>query len=205
MVRIKNILITTIAFMLLTACNDPIDAYLLKHHGDILKKAEEALEYCEDNNLNEDICILIDMSMHSGVKRFHVFDLKSKKVIARYLVSHGCGENGWSLTDSKNRPQFSNTPDSHLSSLGKYRIGKRGYSNWGVNINYRLHGLDSTNSNAYDRDIVFHSWHAISDEQVFPEGTPEGWGCPAISDRAFLQVDKLLKDERKPVLMWIFN
>ena len=92
-----------------------------------------------------------------------------------------------------------------LSSLGKYKIGDRGWSSFGVNINYRLHGLDETNSNANKRDIVFHSWEEIKDAEVYPAGTPEGWGCPAISDKAFLAVDKLLKNQAQPTLMWIYK
>ncbi|WP_317616906.1 murein L,D-transpeptidase catalytic domain-containing protein, partial [Elizabethkingia miricola] len=42
-----------------------------------------------------------------------------------------------------------------------------------------MHGLEETNSNALKRVIVFHSWDKMSDEEVFPKGSPEGWGCPA--------------------------
>jgi hypothetical protein len=38
-----------------------------------------------------------------------------------------------------------------------------------------MHGLEKTNSNALQRFIVFHSWNLMSDEEVFPKGSPEGW------------------------------
>ena len=168
-------------------------------------KAQEALEFSRSKNFNTDFCILIDMSLHSGVKRFLVWDFKKNTFTNSFLVGHGCCDNPWSSDKSKDNPQFSNVNDSHCSSLGKYKIGQRGYSNWGVNVKYILHGLESTNSNAVKRVIVFHSWEEVSDEEVFPNGTPEGWGCPAISNASFKIVDPILKASSKPVLMWIYN
>lgn len=168
-------------------------------------KAKEALAFCQTNNMNQDFCILIDMGIHSGKKRFFVWDFNENKITHRFLVGHGCGNNSWSSDETKDNPSFSNTEDSHLSSLGKYKIGERGYSNWGVHTKYLMHGLESTNSNALKRIIVFHSWEAVSDEEIYPKGTPEGWGCPTISNASFKTVDDLLKNASKPVLMWIYN
>ena len=116
-----------------------------------------------------------------------------------------CGNKPWSGDMTKTSPVFSNTPDSHLSSLGKYRIGKRGYSNWGIHVNYRLHGLESTNSNAFSRDIVLHSWESVADLETYPKGTPEGWGCPAVSDNTMRELDSLLQNSGENVLLWIYN
>jgi hypothetical protein len=87
--------------------------------------------------------------------------------------------------------------------LGKYLIGERGVSQFGVNIKYLLHGLEESNKNALKRAIVFHSWELVPNEELFPKGTPEGWGCPAISDANFLELDKKLKGTEK-VLMWMY-
>ena len=168
-------------------------------------KADYALHFCKNNNMNEEFCILVDMSIHSGKKRLFVYDFKEHKVLSSYLVSHGCCDNIWSSDQSKTNPSFSNVPDSHCSSLGKFKIGERGYSSFGVNTKYLLHGLESTNSNALERDIVFHSWSMVNDEETFPQGTPEGWGCPALSNNSFLEIDELLKNADKPTLMWIYD
>ena len=72
-----------------------------------------------------------------------------------------------------------------------------------MHVKYILHGLETTNSNAKDRNIVFHSWGMVSDEEVFPNGTSEGWGCPAISNNAFTEIDAYLKNSG-PTLMWIY-
>ena len=103
----------------------------------------------------------------------------------------------------KTKPEFSNVPDSHCSSLGKYLVAERGWSGWGIHVNYKLDGLETTNSNARKRVIVLHSWDAISDEEVFPRGTPEGWGCPSVSNNTMRRLDAKLK-ENKRVIMWIY-
>ena len=143
---------------------------------------KEAKAYCKKNNLNQNKFILIDLDVHSGLKRFFVYDLKSNKKIKSYMVSHGCGDQMWSWTSSKDNAPISNELDSHCSSVGKYVIGSRGLSQWGIKVNYVLIGKDITNSNAVKRAIVLHSWEKISSEEVYPKGTPEGWGCPAVSN-----------------------
>lgn len=168
-------------------------------------KAGEALEFCTSKKFNTDFCILIDMSLHSGIKRFFVWNFKTGSITKQYLVGHGCGLNSWSKDESKSNPRFSNEDGSHLSSLGKYRLEGRGYSDWGINIKYLMHGLEETNSNALKRFIVFHSWDQMSDEEVFPKGSPEGWGCPTISNNAMREIDPMIQKSGKPVLMWIYN
>ena len=171
----------------------------------IQPKALKAKSFCKANGLNTNICILIDMGLHSGKNRLFVYDLKKDSIISSALCSHGCCNNEWSADSSKTTPKFNNIPESHCSSLGKYKIGKRGYSNWGINVNYRLHGLEYTNNNAYSRAIVLHSWEMIAENETFPEGTPEGWGCPAVSNQQMRKLDSLLKKEEKPLLMWIYE
>ncbi|MCL1664950.1 murein L,D-transpeptidase catalytic domain family protein [Elizabethkingia ursingii] len=181
---------------------------IIKQETDIKKlkqKAEEALLYNKQNKFNTDFCILIDMSMHSGINRFFIWDFRENKIAEEYLVGHGCGTNSWSSDESAGKAEFSNEDGSHLSSLGKYKIGVRGYSNWGINVKYIMHGLEKTNSNAVKRIIVFHSWDKMSDEEVFPKGSPEGWGCPTVSNNAMKIIDLKLKNSAKPVLMWIYN
>jgi hypothetical protein len=169
------------------------------------EKVKEALAFCTQKKYNTDFCILIDMSVHSGRKRFFVWDFKKNEISHRFLVGHGCCANPWSTDASKDNPKFSNTDNSHCSSLGKYKIGERGNSDWGVRTKYVLHGLEPTNSNAQQRYIVFHSWEMVADEEIYPKGTPEGWGCPTISNASFKLIDPMLKGSAKPVLMWIYQ
>ena len=168
-------------------------------------KASEALQFCKKHQLDTTFCILIDMKIHSGKSRFFVFDLQQNKVIRQGLVSHGCGAEAWAWDETKTNPVFSNTPESHLSSLGKYAIKERGWSNWGINVNYKLDGLEASNSNARKRVIVLHSWDEVPNEEIYPSGTPEGWGCPAVSNEMMKYLDKKLKQTDKDVLLWIFK
>lgn len=194
---------------LLAFCSPPSSHENSTETNDVTKsihsKATEALAFCKENNMHTEYCILIDMNIHSGKNRFFVYNFNTDSIVDQGLVSHGCGDKPWGMDFSKENPAFSNTPDSHLSSLGKYKIGKRGYSNWGIHINYKLHGLEKLNSNAYKRFIVLHSWAAMPTEEIFPTGAPEGWGCPALSDEFMKRIDKRLHKNNQPVLLWIFN
>jgi hypothetical protein len=169
------------------------------------KYAGEAKKYCSRNKMNTDICLLADMNIHSGKERFVVWNFNKDTVQTSGLVSHGCSDNPWGKDLSKGKPVFSNRQDSHCSSLGKYKVGERGYSQWGIHVKYLMHGLEATNKNALSREIVLHSWDAISDHEVYPDGTPEGWGCPAVSNKFMTELDRVLKNKKKPVLLWAFE
>ena len=168
------------------------------------KKAQEALSFCKAKNYNTDYCVLIDMSLHSGVKRFFVWDFKRDTLDRQFLVAHGCCNQPWSQDASRKKPAFSNQHGSHCSSLGKYRIGERSYSQWGIHIKYRMHGLEATNNNALARNVVLHSWEEVSDDEVYPAGTAEGWGCPVLSNTSMRILDAKLKSSTRPVLLWIY-
>jgi hypothetical protein len=168
-------------------------------------KAKEALAFSKIKELNTHYCILIDMKIHSGRKRLFLWDFKKNKIVLSGLSSHGCGNLNWGSDSSKDNPTFSNVADSHLSSIGKYKLGKRGWSNWGVHINYKLHGLEQTNNKAYKRVIVLHSWEAVEEREVYPKGTPEGWGCPAINNNVMKKLDQYLKKEKTPLLLWMYQ
>jgi hypothetical protein len=169
------------------------------------QKAAEAKTFCMQRNYNTDFCVLADMSIHSGYERMVVWNFKTDTVERSLLVGHGCGENRWSYDDSKEDPVFSNKDGSHCSSLGRYKIGARGVSQWGIKVKYLLHGLDATNSNALKRTIVLHSWELMPDEEVYPNGSPEGWGCPTVSDSSMRYLDKKLSAIKKPALLWMFK
>ncbi len=165
-------------------------------------KITEARAYCKKNGFNNQYCFLVDMSIHSGKDRFFVYDFTQNKIIHSGIVCHGYGK------DSKDdAPVYSNEVGSNCTSLGKYKIGKRAYSNWGIHVHYKMHGLEKTNSNAFKRMIVLHSYEYIPGEEIYPSYLNMGWsmGCPVVSDNLMTQLDKLLKKTKKPVLLWIFK
>jgi len=168
------------------------------------EKAEEALSFCESNGYNTDFCILIDMKIHSGKYRLFVYDFNSKEIERKALCAHGCGKDDRQSTGSQ--PLFGNEEGSFLTSLGKYKIGIRFYSQWGINVHYKLHGLEATNSNAFKRIVVLHSFSPVPSTEIYPLHLPMGWslGCPVTDDDTMTYLDAKLKASSKSVLLWIF-
>jgi len=203
----KSILILLVAASLLLVAFQTVvyDPEKGNSHAFLKEKAKEAKAYCVANKLNAGFYFVVDLSKHSGLKRFYVWEFQKDTVADSFLVSHGCASNAWGEDASKTNPAISNLDGSHASSTGKYIIGKRGYSNWGIHVNYLLHGKDKTNNNALQRQIVLHSWDDVPDQEIYPNGTPEGWGCPAVSNSAMQILDARLKKSDKKVLLWVIK
>lgn len=164
---------------------------------------DEAKIFCSAHQMNEQIYMLVDMNIHSGLNRFFVVDLNSHDLLDQGLVTHGACDVYEPHPDKYKTPKFSNRDGSHCTSLGKYKIGKRDYSGWGIKIKYWLHGLEPTNSNAVKRVVVLHSWEAVEDHEIYPQYSPLSWGCPAVSDAFMQRLDERLQHVDKPVLLWI--
>ena len=165
----------------------------------------EALEFCINKGFNQDYYFLIDMSIHPGKNRFFVYDFKQNKIINRNLDTHGSCDQLEENPEQWEKAKFDNRKDSHCSMKGKYKIGVRAYSQWGIHVKYVLHGLEKTNANAEDRVVVLHSWEEVSNKEVYPQVSPLSWGCPAVSNDFMKLLDKKLKVSKKPVLLWIVN
>jgi hypothetical protein len=197
-----------ICCLLFVCCNNKEKPSEVKEEKDrtmerLQAKADTAAIYCKDNNMNTDICFLVDMSVHSGKHRLFAWSLKENKVLFSGLCCHGKGGKSTS-----GKPEFSNVNGSNCTSLGKYKLGIRSYSKWGINIHYKMHGLEDTNDNAYARYVVFHSFGPVPDGEIHPFHVPMGWsqGCPVVSDNTMRKADELLKniDTKEPVLFWIY-
>lgn len=132
----------------------------------------QALTYFKANKAkikNQNYITIFDASQKSSKKRLYVINMKTGAV-GTYLVAHGKG------SDTNNdgyAEKFSNTPGSNMSSLGFYLTGVTYNGSHGLSL--RLHGLQSTNSNAYSRAIVMHGA-----DYVNPTHTGRSWGCPAV-------------------------
>lgn len=167
-------------------------------------KAAESFQYVKRNNMDTTICILVDMRIPSGKNRMFVYDFQLASFVLKGLCTHGAGKEDFTYKPLDGSPAFSNVVDSHCTSLGKYKIGARGYSSWGIHVNYKLHGLEATNNNAFKRVVVLHSWEHVSNTEVHPNQSPLSWGCPAVSNEMMEELDALLKTKKKPVLLWIY-
>ncbi len=122
--------------------------------------------------------VVFKIREHSKNKRMHIFDRVANDVQSIYAV-HGTGSdpnNDGIATD------FSNTPDSKMSSLGLYKtLGTYTMAKHGRAL--RLEGLESTNDNALKRGIVFHGVPYAGEEYVRKNGRcGRSFGCPAVED-----------------------
>jgi len=157
----------------------------------------DAQVFATANHLNTRYCFLIDMKLPSGKNRFFVYDLKGDTTVVSGLVTHGSGK------VASSEIQFSNTPESNCTSLGKYKIGNAYNGKFG--LAYKLYGLDKTNSNAFNRFVVLHSHACVPLMEVAPQQICDSWGCPTVAP-LFLQVlTKYINKADKPLLMWIYN
>lgn len=123
---------------------------------------------------------LVDFTLPSDQIRLWVY--KNGRIVFQTYVAHGTGSGGLYAT------RFSNIPESRTSSIGIYRTldvyeGHNGGS-------LRLQGLEYTNSNAYNREIVVHGANYIG------EGIKEGnsWGCFAVPMNVSKELINLIKD-----------
>jgi hypothetical protein len=197
---------TAIIFIVGTALLNlfPIGELTEEYEASYLGKTQKAFEYAKNHNMDTSICFLIDMKAHMGKKRFAIWNFSGDSIQEQMIVTHGSAGSKGLATSGADSPIFSNIPGSYASSLGHYRIGKRSYSNWGINIHYKLHGLDSSNSNVFRRIVVLHSYEMVSKDEVYPEIPPYSLGCPMVSNEDMTYLDSLLKT-KKDVLMWIYN
>lgn len=119
---------------------------------------------------------IIDYSKASVEPRMWVLDLRSRALLYEELVSHGQRSGGNLAT------RFSNTPDSHQTSIGLYvtdqpYVGRNGYS-------LRLDGLDKGfNDRARERAIVMHGAPYVNASISKSLGRlGRSHGCPAVRD-----------------------
>ncbi len=169
------------------------------------QKAGQALAYCQANGMDTTYCMLINMAIHSGKNRLVLWDFDANTARETGICCHGSCDGNSRVIGSYDTAQFSNVHASYCSSKGKYKIGNRGYSNYGIHINYKLHGLESTNNHAYKRIIVLHSWGEVPEIEVFPQYAPNSLGCPMVSDSMMRFLDSTLQSATLPVLLWIYN
>ncbi|HMO62151.1 MAG TPA: murein L,D-transpeptidase catalytic domain family protein [Ferruginibacter sp.] len=166
-------------------------------HLRAIRLAKEAKIFCQKNKLDTGICLLIDMSLPPGTNRFFIMECSNNRIAASGLVAHGYG-NSTAL-----QPGFSNISGSHSTSLGRYKTGTAYMGRFG--LAYKLHGLDSTNSNAYSRNVVLHAHPCIPDTPVLPETICMSQGCPTVSP-AFLATLKNYFDQcNAGLLLWIYH
>ncbi|MBT2772968.1 murein L,D-transpeptidase catalytic domain family protein [Halomonas sp. ISL-60] len=154
---------------------------------DALRLAAQALNCAEPN---AERLAVIDYSLPSTEPRLWVFDLRQHKLLFEELVSHGQG------SGDAQAETFSNTPDSHQSSIGLFRTMNSYYGRNGYSL--RLEGLEpNVNDLAFERAIVIHGADYVSNEFIAQTGRlGRSHGCPAVrEDVTYPLIDSLKEDQ----------
>lgn len=133
---------------------------------------------------------VIDYSLPSTEPRLWVFDLHHHRLLFQELVSHGQGS-GDALAEA-----FSNTPDSHQSSIGLFRTMNSYYGRNGYSL--RLEGLEpEVNDLAFERAIVIHGADYVSSDFIALTGRlGRSHGCPAVREAITYPLIDSLKENQ---------
>jgi len=160
----------------------------------LIGHAQPLLAYAKQHGYNTNTCFLIDMSIEPGKNRFFIYDLKKDAVVDAGLVTHGSCSNG---------RMYGNEPGCGCTSLGKYKIGNAYNGKFGRA--YKLHGLDSTNSNAFKRFVVLHSHSCVPDGEVNPLPICRSEGCPTVSIPFLKKLTSVIDSAKQPMLLYTFD
>ena len=154
------------------AAPPPLDPYR-QVRPDLMQRAMAALDIHHRRVPLRDRMYIVDFQKFSGEERLFEVDLISGQVMA-FRTSHGRGSDPQHSGYARN---FSNTPDSYMSSLGAYATAGAGWgSQQGPNV--LLDGLDYSNDRARDRAIIVHGADYADPQFLAREGKlGRSYGC----------------------------
>lgn len=157
---------------------------------EVFKKALTGYYHLRGNfkvSPDKQIISIVDFTKPSSKKRLWIVDLAKRKLLFHTLVAHGRGSGG--LMAEK----FSNTSESHQSSLGFYVTDNTYHGKHGLSL--RLKGLDKGyNTNAFARAIVVHGANYVSQSFVNQNGyLGRSHGCPAVPVELTNDIIKTIK------------
>lgn len=142
------------------------------------------------------VIVIVDFAKHSSEPRLHRVDLRTGAGLdAPIRVAHGIGSDP---DDDGYASFFSNVEESLTSSLGA-ALGAERYS--GINgLSLRLDGLEPSNSQMRERDIVVHSY-APERRRYFNAAHVAVRGRPGSSEGCFV----VEPDKREWILQTLEN
>lgn len=137
---------------------------------------------------NTDVLSICDFSQSSRRKRLYIIDIESMKLLVNTHVAHGRN------SGSEYAKSFSNTLESHKSSLGFY-ITKQTY--WGGHgLSLEIDGLErGINDKANQRKIVVHGSDYVGDRFLRSNKfNGRSFGCPAVPAKFTAKVINTIKN-----------
>lgn len=137
---------------------------------------------------NENVLTIADFSLPSNEKRLFVIDMDNFQVLYNTYVAHGRN------SGKEYANKFSNSPRSHMSSLGFYVTQGTYFGEHGFSL--RLQGEEKgINDNAMSRAIVIHCADYVSDKWVQDLGyIGRSLGCPALPAKYAKPIIETIKD-----------
>jgi hypothetical protein len=165
----------------------------LKKFGLSIKAFEYALKGYKNlvdrgKVMKDAVLSICDFSQSSRRKRFYVIDMAEKKVLINTWVAHGRNSGG------EYARSFSNSPESHKSSLGFYVTGNTYYGSHGLAL--KIEGLEKNiNDKADARNIVIHGSNYVG--ASFLARSPingRSFGCPALPQQETGKIIETIKD-----------
>jgi hypothetical protein len=146
--------------------------------------------------VRNEVLSICDFSQSSRKKRFYVIDMAEKKVLINTWVAHGHNSGG------EFARSFSNSPESHKSSLGFYVTGNTYYGSHGLAL--KIEGLEKNiNDKADKRNIVIHGSDYVGEE--FLSRSPingRSYGCPALP---YEETDKVIEAIKDGSCLFIYH
>ena len=140
---------------------------------DLMDRALAALDVHHRRIPLRDRMYLVDFQRFSGEERLYEVDLVTGHVAA-FRTSHGRGSDP---AHSGFARDFSNRPDSHMSSVGSFVTAG---ANWGPQQgpNVLLDGLEYSNDRARERAIIVHGADYADPDFLAREGKlGRSYGC----------------------------
>jgi len=145
--------------------------------NDLLDRARAALDTHKGRLPNRDRIYVVDFQKFSGEERFYEVDLIKGDVTA-FRTCHGRGSDP---RHSGFAQDFSNRPDSHMSSVGAFATAG---ASWGSQQgpNVLLDGLEHSNDRARDRAIIIHGADYADPDFLAREGKlGRSYGCFSVA------------------------
>lgn len=136
----------------------------------------------------KEILTICDFSQSSRNKRMYIVDIDANKVLINTYVAHGRNSGG------EYAQSFSNSPESHKSSLGFYITQQTYFGGHGLAL--KINGVEKgINDKANARHIVIHGSDYIGDK--FLRDNPfngRSFGCPAVPEKETKEVINTIKN-----------
>ena len=136
---------------------------------------------------NSKYLTLVDYTLASNKNRIFIIDMTKKKLVKKNIIAHGKNSGGLYAKE------FSNESESRMSSLGFFTTGV--IYNGKYDYSLKLHGLEYSNNNVFERGVVMHSADYATKEFLKKNGNVLGrsFGCPVIPHKDYKKTVNLIK------------